>query len=297
MEKLYKYKAIIEYDGTKYHGFQIQNDYITVSKVIEEAIRNFSRETVSFNIPKTFSDTGKEPGYSSSASRLTQAQEPSTQIDELLEGRELDTSCNINRLTKTKKIDYAGRTDSGVHARGQVISFELSRSYPSYKILEGLNFFLRGRHIVITKISKVKNDFHARFSAKEREYQYLILNRRSPSVLLDKRCWHVKYKLNMSNIRTASKYLIGEHDFTSFRNTECQAKSPIKTINKIIISKKNDLITITISAPSFLHNQIRIIVGTLIDIGGGKLSAEDVPRILSAKNRIQAGQTAPAYGL
>ena len=236
-----KYKAILEYDGSKYHGFQIQNDHITVMQDVLEAIYNVSRETITLNA--------------------------------------------------------AGRTDAGVHARGQVIDFTLQKPYPTYKLIEGLNFFLRHKYVRIVKISKVSVDFHARFLAKERIYEYLILNRNSPSILWDKRCWHVRYKLNLTEMRAAAALLCGEHDFTSFRNTECQSKSAVKRINMITISKKADIIKTTIAAPSFLHNQVRIMMGVLVDVAKGKITVATINDILRQKDRKAAGITAPPYGL
>ncbi len=204
----------------------------------------------------------------------------------------------ILRLTgEIITVKASGRTDSGVNAEGQVIHFDLKKKLKPYQITDGLNFYLRTEDISVLKSSLVKKDFDSRRMAKERFYQYLILNRASPSPILNNRAWHIRKVLNLAKMREASKYLIGIHDFSSFRNSECQAKSPIKAINNIIISKKNDIIKIKISAPSFLHNQIRIIVGSLIDIGKGKHPVEKMSEILEQKSRKAAGMTAPSRGL
>jgi tRNA pseudouridine38-40 synthase len=194
-------------------------------------------------------------------------------------------------------IFAAGRTDAGVHAYGQVIHFDVNQDMPLYKIQEGLNFYMRPFSVSVLQIEEKDNNFHARFSAQSRSYRYIILNRRAPSPLLAKRAWPIKYDLDHEKMRKASQILIGQHDFSSFRAAECQAKSPIKTINKIEIVKHDDLIYLDIEALSFLHHMVRNIVGSLQMVGSGKWSIEDFQKVLEAKNRSFAGQTAPACGL
>ena len=152
-------------------------------------------------------------------------------------------------------------------------------------------------HLMYTEPKKVNKDFNARFDAKERTYLYKILDRRSPPAIQNKKIWHVRKKLDEKLMKKASKTLEGKHDFTSFRSTDCQAKSPIKTINSIKIIRKSSEIEIWIKAKSFLHNQVRIIAGTLMMVGKAKCKKKDIERALKAKKRGAAGQTAPAWGL
>ena len=144
---------------------------------------------------------------------------------------------------------------------------------------------------------RVSKDFHARFSAKERSYIYRILNKRTPTALDSMRVWHVPLPLNTDLMQKASENLIGYHDFSSFRAAECQAKSPLKTLDEIKITKQENEVRLFVRARSFLHNQVRIMVGTLVNVGLAKITPDDVKKILEAKNRTMAGQTAPAYGL
>lgn len=198
---------------------------------------------------------------------------------------------------ETIHIIASGRTDAGVHAYGQVIDFELNKKIEAFALMDGLNHFLRSEEVKIIDLKKVKQKFHSRFDAKTRSYEYLILNRRPESPILKNRVWHVKRKLNLSLMKEAAPYLIGKHDFTSFRSTECQSKSPIKKIDKISFSISKDIIKMKISAPSFLHNQVRIIIGTLVNVGKEKYAPEEIKKILGAKSREAAGITAPACGL
>ena len=194
-------------------------------------------------------------------------------------------------------IVSAGRTDAKVHAKGQVVHFDLQKSYQPYQVMAGLNFHLKASNIVILQIIKATKNFHARFSAKERSYEYIIQNRSAPALLLRNRCWHIRDKLDLQIMKLGATLFIGKHDFSSFRNSECQAKSAIKVINDIKITKKSDLIIIKVKAPSFLHNQIRIIVGTLVELGKGKLTIAQIQDIFAKKDRSFAGPTAPACGL
>jgi tRNA pseudouridine38-40 synthase len=160
----------------------------------------------------------------------------------------------------------------------------------------------RNIHIVtLNKLNlthvEIDESFHARFSAKKRHYRYVILNRKAESALDSDRSWHVREELDIEKMQQAANYLIGDHDFTSFRAVRCQALSPLKTIDEIKIYKEDEKIIITIKAKSFLHHMVRNIVGTLVPIGLGKLAVEDMNRIIKAKNRKEAGATAPAHGL
>lgn len=193
----------------------------------------------------------------------------------------------------------AGRTDAGVHALAQVAHFDLNLDIEDWKLREALNANLRDLEapVSVLSVEKVREDFHARFSAKGRGYVYRILNRRAPSVLLKNRVWWVPVPLDVEKMQEASKCLLGKHDFTSFRAAACQAKSPVKTLDKLDIIQHGEEIIFEVEARSFLHHQVRNFVGTLKMVGDGQLEVDDVKRILEAKDRKQAGVTAPACGL
>jgi len=204
-----------------------------------------------------------------------------------------------NDIKAGSVIQGAGRTDAGVHALAQVAHFDLDCDIEDWKIREAFNANLRdvSAPVSVLEVEKVDENFHARFSAKGRGYIYRILNRRAPSVILKDRVWWVPFSLNIERMQQASKFLLGKHDFTSFRAAACQAKSPVKTLDKLDIVKNGDEIIFNVEAKSFLHHQVRNFVGTLKMVGDGHLSVEDVKRILEAKERRQAGITAPAMGL
>lgn len=195
------------------------------------------------------------------------------------------------------ELTGSGRTDAGVHALGQVGNFNLKKDTNETIVLKALNAHLKNERISILSCEKVSNEFSARFSAKQRIYQYLILNRNSKPAIDVNRVWWIPKKLNVEQMQKAAKYLVGKHDFTSFRATACQAKSPIRTIDDIVIIKNEDLIYINVKAKSFLHHQIRNIAGTLADIGKEKITPEKIKEILELKDRTKAGITAPAKGL
>lgn len=193
----------------------------------------------------------------------------------------------------------AGRTDAGVHALAQVAHFDLNLDIEDWKMREALDANLRDLEapVSVVDVEKVDETFHARFSAKGRGYIYRILNRRAPSVLLQNRVWWVPVPLDVEKMRESSKCLLGKHDFTSFRAAACQAKSPIKTLDKLDIIQEGEEIRFEVEARSFLHHQVRNFVGTLKMVGDGHLKVDDVQKILEAKDRKQAGVTAPACGL
>jgi tRNA pseudouridine38-40 synthase len=204
----------------------------------------------------------------------------------------------IESFSKEKVIVYAaGRTDAGVHALGQVAHFELEKDFPDYVVKRAINHFLKPNKIIILHCEIAESEFHARFSAKKRNYRYVILNRSSPSVLEANRAWHIHEKLDLVKLQEAANLLIGKHDFSSFRATHCQAQSPIKTLDEIKIYQEADKVIFTLRATSFLHHMVRNIVGTLILVGLGKWKVEDIKKALEAKKRAQAGPTAPAHGL
>ena len=197
------------------------------------------------------------------------------------------------------EVFAAGRTDAGVHALGQVAHFDLDMDLSEYKIQESLNALLRELQapVGVLKAEKVTDDFHARFSAKGRGYIYRILNRRGPSPLLVNRVWLVTYPLDVEAMRKGAAYLLGNHDFSSFRGSGCQAHSPVKTLDKLDIERIGDEIIFTVEARSFIYHQVRNMVGTLMQVGNGKLQPEDIKRILAACDRKKAGISAPAFGL
>lgn len=195
------------------------------------------------------------------------------------------------------KISGSGRTDTGVHALGQVVHFDLVKEFDPYKIVMALNNYLLDEAVVVLDCEIVDENFHARISAKMRHYSYVIINRRAPLSLEKNRAYHVARTLDVTAMDQAGKFLIGQHDFTSFRDAECQSSSPIKTIEHFSVSKIGEKILINVSAKSFLHHMVRNIVGTLVWVGLGKISADEVKEILAAKDRNKSGPNAPACGL
>jgi len=194
-------------------------------------------------------------------------------------------------------LSVAGRTDAGVNAYGQVIHFDLEKRYYLKKLMYSINHFSRPHTIGVIDAEIVNLGFHARFSAKVRHYVYRILNRDSVNII-NKGLQHwVRCNLDIKNMQKAADYLLGKHDFSSFRSSMCQSKSPIKTINKIEIIKYGDNIDIYISALSFLHHMVRNIVGNLLMVGKNHWQAEKIKTILNAKNRKVAGPMAPSEGL
>ncbi len=196
-------------------------------------------------------------------------------------------------------IFVAGRTDAGVHAFGQVAHFDINKQFDIKRLNLALNNFLKKRKnkITVLKCSKVNDSFHARFSAKKKIYLYKILNRSTNSHLLEKRVWFIPSILNVAAMRESSLTLVGNHDFSAFRSTKCQAQKTKRSIDSIKISKVKDLVEIRISGKSFLHNQVRIIVGTLVRVGSGLWNTRKIKEIIKSKDRINSGPTAPAEGL
>lgn len=204
----------------------------------------------------------------------------------------------IYKMTQVRlEIGFAGRTDAGVHAKGQVIHFDIEKDFSVYKITNGVNFYLKEEDISILETEIVNSDFNSRFDAKMKTYNYYIINRPSRSILSQYTHYHIPYFLNMEKMKEASEFLIGMHDFTSFCNVDCQAKTKFRTVSSIEIKKNDEEIIISISAKSFLHNMVRIIVGTLIQVGREKLFPLDVKKALDLKNRSISSFTAPAHGL
>ncbi|OUS12073.1 tRNA pseudouridine(38-40) synthase TruA [Rhodospirillales bacterium 47_12_T64] len=191
----------------------------------------------------------------------------------------------------------SGRTDSGVHALGQVASMDLEKDFPAFKVREAINFHIRPAKVAVVDAEVVDQEFHARFSATERSYLYRIINRRAHLVLDHKRAWFIPQKLDAQAMHEAAQVLVGIHDFSSFRAKDCQAKSPVKSINEISVKRVGEEIRIELSARSFLYHQVRNIAGSLKKVGMGKWTSDDIHRVLAAKDRSQAGEMAPAWGL
>jgi tRNA pseudouridine38-40 synthase len=194
-------------------------------------------------------------------------------------------------------VHGAGRTDAGVHALGQVAHVDLPRDDAPHVVVNALNAHLRPRPIAVLAAEKAAADFHARFSALERAYEFRILNRRAVPALEAGRVWWVPQPLDAGAMHDAAQALVGRYDFTSFRAAECQADSPVKTLNRLDVARHGDAVVVTARARSFLHHQVRNMVGTLKLVGEGKWNVRDVARALEAKTRAAAGPTAPAAGL
>jgi tRNA pseudouridine38-40 synthase len=194
-------------------------------------------------------------------------------------------------------VEGAGRTDTGVHATGQIAHFDLKKPFPLSRIVDALNFYIREYGVSILHAEEVSADFHARFSAISRTYQYYIVNRRSPLALDKYRAWQVITPLNIQLMQEATQELLGYQDFSAFRAAECQGKNPFKTLTLFDIIEKEEKIIATIQSRSFLHHQVRIMMGTLKLIGEGKWDRNDLVKIRESKQRKWAGPTAPAHGL
>ncbi len=233
-------KLLIEYEGTKYHGWQSQINALAIQDVIRNALKKLTGEDINL--------TG------------------------------------------------SSRTDVGVHAFGQVANFTTESSIPADKFSHALNAVLPG-DIVIKGSEETDMDFHSRYNSKGKKYRYLIHNSIYPSALLRNRAFHVKYDLDVDIMDKASKYFIGEHDFSAFKSTGSSVKSSVRTIIEATVSKSGDIIEFEIAGNGFLYNMVRIITGTLVEVGIGKLKAEDIEGIIKSKDRRQAGKTAPAHGL
>lgn len=195
------------------------------------------------------------------------------------------------------RVQCAGRTDAGVHALGQVAHVDLTADPPPETVRDAVNFHLRPQPVAVLDALVVNSGFNARRSAVSRSYRYRIVNRRAPLALDAGRAWHVTRPLDADAMHRAAQELVGHHDFTSFRASNCQAKSPVKTLDRLDVERHGAEIRIAAEARSFLHHQVRNMVGTLRLIGDGKWRATDVSRALQARDRSAAGPTAPADGL
>jgi tRNA pseudouridine38-40 synthase len=194
-------------------------------------------------------------------------------------------------------VTGAGRTDAGVHALGQVAHFDLAKTFEPGKIRDALNYHLRPDPVSVLAAAEADEQFHARFSATARRYLFRILNRRSPPALEAGKVWHVSPKLDAEAMHAAAQFLVGQHDFTTFRAAECQAQSPVKTLDRLDVSQRGEEIHIEARARSFLHHQIRSFAGTLKLVGEGKWQPRDVKKALDARDRAACGPVAPPEGL
>jgi tRNA pseudouridine38-40 synthase len=236
-----RFKLTIEYDGTKYVGWQRQDNGPSVQAALEAALKGYCQSDII--------------------------------------------------------VYVAGRTDAGVHALGQVCHADIPRDDKPEIVVNALNAHLRPHPIAVVAAQRVPDDFHARFSAIARAYEYRIISRRAPLTLQRDRAWWISHELDDAAMHDAAQVLVGRHDFTSFRAIECQADSPIRTLDELSVTRQADMIFVRARARSFLHHQVRNLVGTLKWVGDGKWTRDDVKAALEARDRGKAGQTAPACGL
>jgi tRNA pseudouridine38-40 synthase len=202
---------------------------------------------------------------------------------------------NLSSLRVT--VIGAGRTDAGVHALGQVAHFDLDKTHAPDKVQGALNYHLKPAPISVLEARVADGEFHARFSATARHYLFRILNRRSPPALERGKVWHVAVALDADAMQAAARMLVGNHDFTTFRAAECQARSPVKTLDRLDVLRRGEEIHIEASARSFLHHQIRSFAGTLKLVGEGKWQPRDVKKALEARDRAACGPVSPPDGL
>jgi tRNA pseudouridine38-40 synthase len=236
-----RYRITIEYDGTRFVGWQRQAEGVSIQGSLETAIQKFSGETVG--------------------------------------------------------VRGAGRTDAGVHALGQVAHFDLAKSWEPGRIRDAINFHLRPHAIAVLSSSLVDDTFDARFSAVKRHYEYRILTRRAPPVLKRNHVWWTMRDLDAGAMHEAAQVFIGKHDFTTFRAAQCQAKSPIKTLDVFDVSRQGEEIVCRVSARSFLHHQVRSMVGCLALVGRDQWAPDDMRAALEARDRAALGLNAPPEGL
>jgi tRNA pseudouridine38-40 synthase len=191
----------------------------------------------------------------------------------------------------------AGRTDAGVHALAQVAHFDLVREWDAGRIREALNYHLKPHPVAVIESAAVGDEFEARFAATARHYDYIILDRRARPALEENRVWHVPIRLDAEAMHAAAQTILGRHDFTTFRDSQCQAKSPVKTLDRLDVRREADHVVVTASARSFLHHQVRSMVGSLKLVGEGRWEIAEMRRALDARDRARCGMIAPAAGL
>jgi tRNA pseudouridine38-40 synthase len=220
-----------------------------------------------------------------------QRQENGHSVQEALEGA-------LFAMTGERSTAHgAGRTDAGVHALGQVAHVDLEREWPPFRLGEGLNALLKPHPVAIVKAESAGVGFDARRSAVARHYLYRIVNRRAPLALDRGRAWRLKPRLDAGAMHEAAQALVGRHDFSTFRDAQCQAKSPVRTLDKLDVIRDGDDVLIEASALSFLHRQVRSMVGSLVEVGSGRSTVADLKAALEAADRSRCGPVAPAFGL
>ena len=204
----------------------------------------------------------------------------------------------VTRITgEAAAVHAAGRTDAGVHAEAMAAHVDIGKAIPPFRLMEALNAHLRPQPIAILACAIAPDDWHARFSCTGRRYAYRIANRRAPLALDAGRAWHVAVPLDAEAMHTAAQRLVGRHDFTTFRSVHCQSESAVKTLDRLAVSRYGDDIEVEAAARSFLHHQVRSMVGCLMLVGRGKWSADDLAAALAAKDRAALGLNAPPDGL
>lgn len=204
----------------------------------------------------------------------------------------------VEQLTGARsEVVGAGRTDSGVHAIAQVAHVDIGKPVTTDRVRDALNALVRPHPVSVLSVEEASPDFHARFDAVRRVYLYSILNRRAPAALARGLVWRISRALDGDAMHAAAQRLVGHHDFTTFRDSHCQAKSPVKTLDRFDVSRSGETIQIWCEARSFLHRQVRSMVGTIAEVGLGKMSAQDVADALAAADRTRCGPVAPADGL
>ena len=221
-----------------------------------------------------------------------QRQDSGLSVQQVLEA----AAARLNRDVPVASI-VAGRTDSGVHAAGQVAQIDLPSAFTAVRVRDALNFHMKPHPVIIRQAVPAPDGWNARFSAVSRLYRYRILNRRARPALLANRVWHVAAPLDTSAMHSAARHLLGRHDFTSFRAAACQAKSPLRTLDRLDVTRDGDVIEIVAQARSFLHHQVRNMAGTLRLVGDATWHPDRMAVALAARNRSAAGPTAPAAGL
>lgn len=209
---------------------------------------------------------------------------------------ELEKALSVVCREEIGPLHAAGRTDSGVHARGQVVTFRTSNPPELFRIINGVSHLMKGE-LAVVSAELIPERFHPGHDSTHKQYTYRILNRPSPAILEARQVWHIHRPLDAAYLHQISQCLVGTHDFSSFRDSECCAKTPVKTIYSISVKRTGDLIEINVIGSGFLKQMVRNIVGTLVDIGRGLLERDSLPRILESKNRRIAGVTAPPHGL
>jgi tRNA pseudouridine38-40 synthase len=204
----------------------------------------------------------------------------------------------IHRMTgELAAVHGAGRTDAGVHALAMTAHVDIAKSLTEHRLREGINALVRPQPVSILAVQPAADDWHARFSCVERRYRYRILNRRAPSALDRGRVWHISVPLDAEAMREGAANLVGRHDFTTIRSAQCQSDSPVKTLDRLEVSREGDEVHVEAAARSFLHHQVRSMTGCLALVGRGQWSPDDMRKALEARNRAALGFNAPSRGL